>query len=228
MAAVVYFALPNTKALTQGVKLTRIGSDFKSFDFIAGPTNKKYTRISHISRHLVRAVVALEDSRFYQHRGFDFVEVVDAIEASLEDGERLRGASTITQQLVKNLYLTPERSFRRKILEALIAVKVEASLTKTQILEIYLNSIDWGRGIFGIRDAANTYFGKYPNALTLKESLFLAAIIPNPRRFGRLTDGEPPRRFVRRQMMRALREMYRQGQISLEEFRGVIDEIQGG
>ena len=224
----VYFSLPNTAALTRGVKLTRVGSDAKPFTFEAGPLNKKYTKLSQISRYVPRSVLALEDSRFYQHRGFDFVEVVDALESSLEDGERLRGASTLTQQLVKNLYLSPERSFRRKILEALIAVKMEATLTKSQIIEIYLNSIDWGRGLFGIRDAAFAYYRKHPSALTLKEALFLAAIIPNPSRFGRRVEGQSPRRFVRRQMMKALRELYRQGQIGIDDFRAVIGEIQGG
>ncbi len=219
-----YCLLPNTTLLLKGVELERIGSDFKKFKFLAGPKNRKYEPLSRISRFVPRAILSLEDSRFYQHRGVDLIEVYDAIEESWEEGERLRGASTISQQLVKNLYLSPERTFQRKIFEALITVKLELTLTKTQILEIYVNSIDWGRGLFGIRDAAFYYFKKSPNQLSLKESIFLAAIIPNPRRFGQLNN-DMPKRFVRRQMMKALRDLFRQGQISIDDFQETLRSI---
>ncbi len=227
LVALVYYTLPDTKALLKGVTLSRKGNEDKIFTFVAGPANKKYVSLSRISRQLPRAVLILEDSRFYQHRGFDFIELAEAVTESFQDGDRLRGASTLTQQLVKNLYLSPERSFRRKILEALITIKMELTLTKPQILELYLNSIDWGRGLFGVREAARHYFRKSPIELSLREAVFLAAIIPNPRRFGRLVEGTIPRLFVRRQMMRALRELYRRGQIRLDDYQQVIREIQG-
>lgn len=220
-----WYGLPNTTALLKGIELERVGGDSKKFKFMAGPKNKKYDNLSKVSRYLPRAIVSLEDSRFYTHRGFDLIEIYEAVAESWEDGDRLRGASTISQQLVKNLYLTPERTFQRKVLEALITIKLELTLTKPQILELYINSIDWGRGIFGIREASMHYFKKLPSQLNLQEAIFLASIIPNPRRFGRLTDQQIPKRFVRRQMMRALRDLFRQGQISITEFQDTLNNI---
>lgn len=222
----IYYALPNPAKLLKRVELERMSSDFKRFKFVAGPGNKKYVPLSQISRHLPRAVIVLEDSRFYLHRGFDLIEVFEAVTDSIQDGDRLRGASTISQQLVKNLYLSPTRSFSRKLIEALITIKLELNLTKGQILEIYLNSIDWGRGLLGVQDAAWHYFRKTPRTLTLQDCIFLAAIIPNPRRFGRVNDGLPTR-FVRRQMIRALRNMFRQGYISLNEFQETVYRLNG-
>ncbi|MDB5039092.1 MAG: mtgA [Bacteriovoracaceae bacterium] len=218
-----YFILPDTKKLIQGITLDRIGRDGKLFPFVAGPKNRKFVRLNQIPKSLQTAVLSLEDARFYQHLGIDWVELKIAISTNIEDGKKLRGASSISQQLVKNLYLFSERSFRRKILEALITIKLENTLTKNQILELYLNSIDWGRGLLGISDATIYYFKKNPDELNLKESVFLAAIIPNPSRFGKFTEDKIPKRFVRTQMMRALQEMYRAGNIKFNDFEEVME-----
>lgn len=218
----LYLMLPNTALLKTGVTLTRLSSDKKQFSFVAGPKNRKYVTLNQIPRALPLAVLMLEDSRFYQHRGFDLDELSDAIFDSLKYGKRLRGASTISQQLVKNLYLSSDRSFRRKFVEALITIKLEQTLSKRKILELYLNSIDWGRGTFGIYDAAWVYFKKRPQDLSVKEIAFLAAIIPNPARFGRVEAGQLPKRFVRRQISRVLQRLHRAGHISLEEFEEAV------
>ncbi len=220
--AIIYFGiLPSPRLLIEGGEITRIAANGKPFQFLVGPKNKNYVSLPQISRHLRAAVVALEDSRFYEHHGIDPEEILNALER-FSRGGKLRGASTLTQQLAKNLYLTHKRSFFRKFKEALIATKLEQSLPKNKILEVYLNSIEWGRGLLGVRQAAMTYFKKRPRDLTVQESVFLAAIIPNPTRFGRLNDNQIPKRFVRRQMTRALQTMYEQGVISLDQYQTAL------
>lgn len=216
--------LPNTHQLRTGIELVRVTSKGDKFSFIAGPRNRKFVPMNQIPKPLRYAVLELEDDRFYQHNGFDFDEIYSAISTHFESGRRLRGASTISQQLVKNLYLTPERTFKRKIFEALITIKLELTLSKSQILELYLNSIDWGRGLFGIQEAANFYFKKKPRDLSLKEAVFLAAIVPNPTRFGTLDEEQAPKLFVRRQITKALEGLFQAGIIGVAEYEQALAE----
>lgn len=132
-----------------------------------------------ISSHMPIAVVASEDQNFPSHFGFDFEAISKAIK---ESGKRQRGASTITQQLVKNLYLWPSKSFIRKGIEAYLTVLVELFWSKQRILEVYLNFAEFGRGVYGVEAAARTYFKKSAANLTLHESALLAAVLPSPRR----------------------------------------------
>ncbi len=134
-----------------------------------------------ISPHLVRAVLAGEDPRFFVHHGFDWDQIREALRENLEEGEIVRGASTITQQLAKNLFLSTARNPLRKLHEAVITVELEMVLGKRRILELYLNVIEWGDGIYGVEAAARHYFGLSAAALTPEQAAFLAAIIPNPR-----------------------------------------------
>lgn len=221
-ALVVYRSLPDTSKLLTGITLERRTSEGKVFQFTAGPKNKKYIRLNQIPKILRDAVITLEDARFYEHHGFDWIQIQKVIETA-DDQKRIRGASTISQQLAKNLYLSTERTLKRKFLEALITLKLEHTLTKDRILELYLNSIDWGRGLLGISDATAYYFKKSPAGLNLKEAVFLAAIIPNPSRFGRFTEDRIPKKFVRTQMMRALKELYANGEISFGAFQEVME-----
>ncbi|MDH4069576.1 MAG: monofunctional biosynthetic peptidoglycan transglycosylase [Ignavibacteria bacterium] len=136
-----------------------------------------------LPRHTLDAVIVAEDGTFYSHGGFDWFEVKESINRNLEEGKAVRGASTITQQLAKNLYLSTSKTFLRKMKEALITVALEEHLSKQRILELYLNVIEWGPGIFGIQAASRHYFGKSAADLTLEESLRLAAVIPSPLRY---------------------------------------------
>ena len=128
-----------------------------------------------------RAVIASEDQRFADHHGIDFVSLDRAIEA-YADGDGLRGASTITQQVAKNLFLWQGRSFVRKALEAYFAVLLELFLTKERILEIYLNVAEFGPNVFGVEAAADQYFHTNASALDLDQAALLAAVLPNPQR----------------------------------------------
>ena len=147
-----------------------------------GPANPLFVPLGELPRWVPGAVTAAEDAGFFAHRGFDFAEVREALARGIASG-RPRGASTLTQQLAKNLFLSEERTLARKVREALCTVALEAALPKRRLLEIYLNTIEWGPGVFGIGEAARHYFGKDARALTPLESAYLASVIPNPVRY---------------------------------------------
>jgi monofunctional biosynthetic peptidoglycan transglycosylase len=153
---------------------------------------------SRISRNLQRAVLVAEDSRFWDHEGIDLEEIRKSIEINMERGTAVRGASTITQQLAKNLYLSPSRDPLRKLRELIIARRMEAALPKARILEIYLNVIEWGDGIWGADAAARTYFGVSASALNREQAALLAGAIINPRV---LNPARPTARLLSRQRL---------------------------
>lgn len=136
--------------------------------------------LKSISPHLAKAVVVSEDSTFWSHGGFDFTGIRDALERNLAKGRFAAGGSTITQQLAKNLYFSPEKSVIRKLQEALVAIRLELSLPKERILELYLNCVEWGDGIFGAEAAARHYFGVSAANLTRHQAASLAAMLPSP------------------------------------------------
>ena len=141
----------------------------------------RWVSLKELPPHLIKAVIVSEDASFYDHQGFDFGEMFHAMSAALRTFSFPRGASTITQQLAKNLYLLESRNPLRKLREAVITLKIERALSKVRILEIYLNIIELGPQIFGVDAAARHYFGSSASALSEGQSAFLAAIIPNPR-----------------------------------------------
>ncbi len=153
--------------------------------------------IDRISPNVVRAVIAGEDTRFFEHDGFDYDAIRDAAEENWEQKKIVRGASTITQQLAKNLYLSESRDPFRKIREAMITRSLESNLTKWRILEIYLNVIEWGDGIYGVEAAAQTYFGTSAARLSVSQAAHLSAMIPNPRTV--YNPSKNPRNVARRQ-----------------------------
>jgi monofunctional biosynthetic peptidoglycan transglycosylase len=138
-----------------------------------------------ISEHLKRAVVAAEDAKFLDHEGFDWEAIQKAMAKNEQRGKVVAGASTITQQLAKNLFLSGSRSWLRKAQEAAITWMMERTLSKRRILEIYLNVAEWGEGVFGAEAAARYHFGVPAAALTPEQSAWLAAILPSPRRYER-------------------------------------------
>ena len=143
---------------------------------------KDWTPLARISPHLVRSVIGLEDSRFCTHGGIDWDSVSDAVSEHLE-GAPLRGASTISMQTAKNLFLWPDQDFLRKAIEAPMTYMIEAILGKRRIMEIYLNVIEWGPGIYGAEAAAQAYFKRPASALTAWQAGLLASILPSPRKW---------------------------------------------
>ena len=136
--------------------------------------------LEKIPRHLVNAMVAIEDARFFEHRGLDFVGIARAAMTNILSGKVRQGASTITQQLARSLFLSPKRDFQRKVKEALLAIKMEQILGKEQILELYLNQIYFGHGAYGVQAAAQTYFGKDVALVTLAEAAYLSGLPKGP------------------------------------------------
>jgi monofunctional biosynthetic peptidoglycan transglycosylase len=147
------------------------------------PVKRDQTWVGYdrISRNLVRAVLAGEDSRFFDHSGFDWEEMKKALEEDWKKREFKRGASTISQQLAKNLFLSTSKNPLRKAHEALITWEMEMMLGKRRILEIYLNVIEWGDGVYGAEAAARKYFNTSAASLSAEQAAFLSAMIPNPR-----------------------------------------------
>jgi len=158
----------------------------------------QWVSYSRISPMLKRAVIVTEDAAFFDHDGIDLKEIQASLEKNWEEGQFLRGASTITQQLAKNLYLSPSKNPMRKVTELLITRRLEAALTKQRILEIYLNMIEWGDGIFGCEAAARAYFGKACASLDIEEAALMAGAIINPREHN---PARPTKRLLRRQQI---------------------------
>ena len=142
-----------------------------------------WTPLSNISPYLIKAVLIAEDDKFYRHEGFDFEAIQKAIEKDIKKKKFKFGGSTISQQLAKNLYLTPSKNPIRKIKEAILTWRIERTLSKKRILEIYLNAAEWGKGIFGIEAASRHYYGKPASALAPEEAARLASVLPNPRKY---------------------------------------------
>ena len=137
-----------------------------------------YVSLERIPNFLTHAVISVEDTRFYKHKGFDFIGIARAVFVNVEAGEIQEGASTITQQTVKNLFLTSDQTFTRKAEELILSMNMEKDFDKNKILEIYLNSIYFGSDFYGVYDAAQGYFGKEPADLTIAECAMLAGL-PN-------------------------------------------------
>jgi monofunctional biosynthetic peptidoglycan transglycosylase len=164
----------------------------------------RFVAAEHISPHLAIAVVAAEDQRFPEHHGFDVDSILDALIDHLR-GRRTRGASTISQQVAKNLFLWPERSFVRKALEAWLTVWIELLWSKQRILEVYLNVAEFGPGVFGAAAASEAFFGVRAGELDPTQAALLAAVLPNP---SRLRAAEPsPYVLARRGWILAQMEM---------------------
>jgi len=156
----------------------------------------RWVPYSRISPNLKRAVIVAEDSAFWDHEGIDLEQIRESMEVNLERRTAARGASTITQQLAKNLYLSPSRNPIRKLRELIIARRLEAALDKARIFEIYLNVIEWGDGVWGAEAAARRYFRVPASALSAEQAALLAGAIINPRV---LNPARPTPRLLRRQ-----------------------------
>ncbi len=180
---------------------------------------RSWTPISQISPYVLKAVLIAEDDKFWNHEGFDFEAIQQALEKDLKKKTFHAGGSTISQQLAKNLYLSPAKNPVRKIKEAIITWRVERNLSKRRILELYLNVAEWGDGLFGIGAAATRYYGKRPVGLTAREAAELAAALPNPKRY-RPTG---PSRYAARRADWIYAVMVRRG-IVIEDYDRVMSE----
>lgn len=180
---------------------------------------QKWVKPSRISPFLIKAVIIAEDDKFWHHEGFDYEALQKAIEEDLRKKKFKVGGSTISQQLAKNLYLSPSKNPIRKIKEAILTWRLEKALSKKRIIELYLNVAEWGEGIFGIEAASRHYFGKPASALSAREAARLAAVLPNPRLYHPLGSSK----YVRKRSERIYRIMIRRG-IVIPEYEAVMKE----
>jgi monofunctional biosynthetic peptidoglycan transglycosylase len=198
----VYLVLtwPDVKALAQAApRSTAFMERYRESQREAGRSDAlvwEWVHWGDISPHLKRAVVSAEDMEFFSHSGFSTSEMRAAIREALQEGKDLRGASTISQQLVKNLWLSPSRNPLRKLKEAILTWQLERRLSKQRILELYLNVVEFGPGVYGAEAAALHYFGKSAASLTEVESAQLAAGLPRPRSWHPGVDSPYYRRYV--------------------------------
>lgn len=153
----------------------------KERPFVLGPKNRHWTATGRIPPEMKWAVILAEDGNFYKHEGIDVKAIKQAIKHDLEKKSLAKGASTITQQVAKNIYLSREKTITRKLKEVYLAWRMEQELTKGRILELYLNVVELGPMVYGIGHGSRYYFGKSPEALTPRECAFLAAMLPGPR-----------------------------------------------
>ncbi len=186
---------------------------------------RRLVTLEGVSPLLLRAIIAVEDQRFYEHHGIDVSGIVRAVWVNLRSGHLVQGGSTLTQQLMKNFFLTDERSLKRKLREALMALIVERRFSKQEILENYVNEIYLGQkgaqGIYGVWEAARFYFAKEPHELSVAEVAMLAGLIKAPNRYSPFRD---PERATRRRN-HALSLMRKQGDITAEQFTAAVTEL---
>ena len=180
---------------------------------IHGEANRETIALEQVSPHLKRAVLAIEDSHFYQHQGINLNSIGRALVVNYQKGSVVEGASTITMQLVKNLFLSRERTFNRKLSEAVLAIRIEQVFEKNEILEMYLNNIYWGHNNYGVETAAQTYFNKSATDLTLPEAAMMAGLIQAPEQYSPFINYQKTKK---RQLV-VLKRMVELGWITTEE-----------
>ncbi len=179
--------------------------------------NHQWVPLKRISPFLIKAVIIAEDDKFWQHEGFDLDAMEQAFQKDLEERKLKAGGSTISQQLAKNLYLSPSKNPLRKIREAILTWRMEKALTKRRIVELYLNYAEWGDGIFGIEAAARHYYGKHASSLGPEEAARLATVLPNPIEFNPLGKSK----YVTYRSKRIYRIMVARG-IAIPKFEEVM------
>jgi monofunctional biosynthetic peptidoglycan transglycosylase len=183
---VAYFSLPSLQVpfLEYGsFRFTSLMEQRAIENYMIYYPKQSWIGINDVNPNLLKAIISMEDGKFFIHKGIDWKELNTSLKLNKRRGRSARGASTISMQLAKNLYLTTDKSLLRKAKEFIITFRMEKELTKRAILQNYINAVEWGDGIFGIKKAAEIYFGKEPAVLNKNECARLAAVIPSPLRF---------------------------------------------
>lgn len=207
----IYFQIPTAKEI-RGCMTTQL------YKVNLCPGSNTYVKLNNIAPSLRKAVLVTEDSAFYEHNGFDLKELKNSLETNLEKGRFARGGSTITQQLVKNLFLSKEKTLQRKFMEALITLRVERVLSKNEILERYLNVVQFGKDMFGVKAAARAYFNKSASELTVAESAFLAMLLPNPEAYSKSFHMKKLTPFADKRLNQIVDRLYAFHKIDVEEY----------
>jgi monofunctional biosynthetic peptidoglycan transglycosylase len=179
----------------------------------------EWVTLNKISKRVTAAIIDSEDQKFYYHKGYDIDQIKNIVdEKFVQKKDNVRGASTITQQLVKNVYLTNEKTISRKLVELYLATYLDEHVSKEKILECYFNIVEFGPGIFGIKKAAKFYFKKNPHELNAREAAFLAMLLPGPKKYSRSFWKKSLTPFAKSRIEAILLQMLRNGQISNDEY----------
>lgn len=189
-------------------------------ELFQGKNSKKWVSLDDISPHLINATIAIEDKSFYHHKGFDFLRILKSLYINITNGKTLQGASTISQQYAKNLFLDFDKTWKRKINEAWLTIRLEAHYSKDKILEGYLNTINYGHGMYGIENASQFYFNKSASDLTLAEAAMLTGIPKSPSNYSPLVDEAKAKE--RQELI--LKNMKEDKVITEEEYQEAINE----
>ena len=189
-----------------------------------GPESPDFIALADVPPLFVRTLLLGEDANFYGHRGIDLTELPVALARDLARGTLARGASTIPQQLAKNLFLSREKTMSRKLEELALALLLDSSLGKDRLLEIYLNVIEWGPGLYGLRPAARHYFEKEPEALTPKQMAFLVSLVPGPLKYQRSFAGGVPTPFLEGLMVTLLTKLHAVGALGDKQYQLALAE----
>jgi len=220
---VYYFIFPDVQKLKKINPKKTAFMEYREKEWASKGRKRKiqqrWVPLSQVSPYVVKAVIIAEDDKFWSHEGFDFKAMKKALEKDIKKKKFHAGGSTISQQLAKNLYLSPSKNPIRKIKEAILTWRIERALSKKRIIELYLNVAEWGEGVFGIEMAARHHYGKSAAALTAAEAAKLATVLPNPRRY----DPTGPGRYVASRSDRIYDIMVRRG-IVIEEYEEVMQE----
>lgn len=219
----VYFVYPDVSKLRKMHPKKTAFMEYREKEWQSQGKKKKIAQqwipLSQVSPYVIKAVIIAEDDKFWTHEGFDYDAMQKAIEKDIKKKKFALGGSTISQQLAKNLYLTPSKNPVRKIKEAILTWRIERNLSKKRIIELYLNVAEWGDGLFGIGVAARSFFGKPASELTAKDAARLASVLPNPRRFNPAGDS----RYVENRSEKIYEIMVRRG-IVIPEYDEVMSE----
>jgi monofunctional biosynthetic peptidoglycan transglycosylase len=230
LAAYIFYLL--SPFISSMYSITKIPNTY--FEIKVKDTKANYIQVStmpgdwvplnKISKRLRGAIITSEDGKFYTHPGYDIEELKDAInDGVVKKKKKVRGASTITQQLVKNLYFQSDRSLWRKTKEMALTLWIEDKVGKDKILESYLNVIEYGENLYGIKDAAKFYFKKDPSALNARESAFLAMLLPSPKRYSQSFKRKELTEFANRIINSILFKMLQGGYIGTDEYYASLE-----
>lgn len=190
------------------------------------PESNQYVKLKSISSYMVHALIAAEDAAFYSHKGFDWHEIQESFNTNLKSGKIARGGSTLTQQLAKNAFLSMEKSYLRKIKEAYLAHAIENRFKKDFILEKYLNVVEFGPNLYGIKAASLHYFQKSPSELHPLEAAYLAFLLPNPKLYSQSHRKGELTPFARKMVATILKRMASFGKLSRSAYQTAISSLQ--
>jgi penicillin-binding protein 1A len=196
--------------------------DGRTTAILVAPESPDFVPLAEVPPLFLRALLLAEDANFYGHQGIDLSELPAALATNLARGAFVRGASTLSQQLAKNLFLSRSKTIGRKLEEASLALLLDSALGKRRVLEIYLNVIEWGPGLYGLRPAARRYFGEEPGQLSPKQIAFLVSLIPGPLKYQRSFETGVPTPFFEGLMTTLLRKLVDVGAIDEAEYETAL------